>query len=109
MLITVLLEVMKWVLCIFVIYLVVMLTWGIVDIRCENYQMGGHRYPNGPLIDGHKYYFHHYYTWYFLPYRWIEKGIKEDESSFVPSKRPCVGTCCLDEYSITPEAKTGRT
>jgi hypothetical protein len=63
-----------WV-CIFVIYLVVMLTWGIVDIRYENYQMGGHRYPNGPLIDGHRYYFHRYITWYFLPYRWIEKGI----------------------------------
>lgn len=60
---------------VFVVYVVAMLTWGIVDIRCENYQMGGHDYPNGPLADGHKYYFHQYYTWYFLPYRWIEKGI----------------------------------
>lgn len=58
-----------------VVYALVMLAWGIIDIRCENYQLGGHRYPNGPLVDGHKYYFHQYYTWYFLPYRLIEKGI----------------------------------
>lgn len=56
----------------FVVYVAVMLIWGIVDIRFQNYQVGGHRYPNGPLVDGHKYYFHQYYTWYFLPYRWIE-------------------------------------
>jgi hypothetical protein len=49
-----------------------MLTWGIVDIRYENYQMGGQR---GSFIQGHRYYFHSYFTWYFLPYRWIEKGI----------------------------------
>lgn len=60
---------------IFVAYLIVMLSWGIVDIRYENYQMGGHRYPNGPIIDGHKYYFHYYITWYFLPYKLIEKGV----------------------------------
>ena len=63
-----------WV-CIFVIYLLVMLTWGIVDIRYENYQLGCHGKPNGQLIYGHKYYFHGYLTWYFLPYRGIEKGI----------------------------------
>ena len=67
---------------IFVIYLVIMLAWGIVDIRCENYQIGGHRYPHGPLIDGHKYYFHRYFTWYFLPYRWIEKGIDDTTITF---------------------------
>src|SRR3989304_2615039 len=59
--------------CIFVIYVVVMLIWGIIDIRCEHYQVGGHKYPHGPLVDGHKYYFHYYWTWYFLPYRLIEK------------------------------------
>ena len=70
--------------CVFVIYLATMLTWGIIDIRCENYQMGGHSYPNGPLIDGHKYYFHSYYTWPFMPYRWIEKGIDgENEALFL--------------------------
>ncbi len=57
------------------IYITVMLTWGVVDIRYQNYQVGGHNYPNGPLVDGHRYFSHHYYTWYFLPYRWIEKGI----------------------------------
>lgn len=67
---------------IFVIYLVVMLTWGIVDIRYENCQIGGHRYPHGPLIDGHRYYFHIYFTWYFLPYRWIEKGIDDTTITF---------------------------
>lgn len=60
---------------VFAIYATLMLTWGIIDIRSENYQIGGHSYPNGPLIDGHRYYYHSYITWYFLPYRWIEKGI----------------------------------
>ena len=60
---------------ILVVYFVIMLAWGIIDVRYENYQVGGHSYPNGPLVDGHKYYFHQYYTWYFLPYRWIERGI----------------------------------
>lgn len=59
----------------FGIYLTAMVGWGIIDIRNENYQMGGHEYPNGPFIDGHRYYFHAYYTWYFLPYKLIEKGI----------------------------------
>jgi len=57
-------------------FLAVMLTWAAVDIRCEHYQMGGHEYPNGPLVDGHRYYWHSYFTWYFMPYRWIEQGIK---------------------------------
>ena len=56
-------------------YLAVMLTWGIIDIRREHYQMGGHDYPNGPLVDGHTHYWHVYYTWYFIPYRWVEQGI----------------------------------
>lgn len=55
----------------FGIYLAAMLTWGILDIRNENYQYGGHDYPNG-LSDGHRHYTHSYWTWYFLPYRWIE-------------------------------------
>ncbi len=59
----------------FAAYLAVFLTWGIIDIRNENHQVGGHDYPNGPLVDGHKYYWHQYYTWYFIPYRWIERGI----------------------------------
>ena len=67
---------------IFIVYVVVMLTWGIIDIRCEHWQIGGHRYPNGVLVDGHKYYWHHYHTWYFLPYRWIEKGIVEIQEPF---------------------------
>jgi len=61
--------------CVFFGYLAVMLAWGIVDIRQEHYQMGGHRYPNDVLTDGHRYYFHSYFTWYFLPYRWIERGL----------------------------------
>ncbi len=66
---------------VFIAYSVIMLTWGIIDIRCENYQLGGYKYPNGPLVDRHRYYFHQYYTWYFFPYRWIEKGI--DESGII--------------------------
>jgi hypothetical protein len=61
----------------FMAYLAVMLTWGIIDIRHENYQMGGHDYPNGPVADGHRNYWHVYYTWCFLPYWWIEKGIAD--------------------------------
>ena len=53
-------------------FVALMLTWGIVDIRSGHYQIGGHDYPNGPLVDGHRYYWHIYFTWYFLPYRWIE-------------------------------------
>jgi len=56
-------------------YLAAMLAWAVVDIRHEHYQIGGHDYPNGPLVDGHRYYWHVYYTWYFIPYRWIEHGI----------------------------------
>lgn len=55
-------------------YMFVMLVWGIIDIRHEHYQMGGHLYPNGPSVDGHRKYWHVYYTWYFLPYEWIERG-----------------------------------
>ena len=58
-------------------FLSLMLTWAVIDIRHENYQMGGHDYPNGPLVDGHKHYWHIYYTWYFIPYRWIERGIAD--------------------------------
>lgn len=57
-------------------YLVVMLAWAVIEIRNEHYQMGGHDYPNGPLVDGHRYYWHIYYTWYFVPYRWIEREIE---------------------------------
>jgi hypothetical protein len=56
-------------------YLAAMLTWAVIDIRHEHYQMGGHDYPSGPLVDGHRYYWHIYYTWYFIPSRWIEHGI----------------------------------
>ncbi len=56
-------------------YLAAMLAWAIIDIRHEHYQIGGYDYPNGPLVDGHRYYWHGYYTWYFIPYRWIENGI----------------------------------
>lgn len=59
----------------FAAFLAVMFSWGIIDIRLEHYQMGGHDYPNGPLIDGHRHYWHSYWTWYFLPHEWIERGI----------------------------------
>lgn len=72
---------------IFIAYCVIMLMWGIIDIRCENYQVGGHRYPNGPLVDGHRYYFHQYYTWYFLPYRLIEKGIGDQQTIEIDLKK----------------------
>jgi hypothetical protein len=52
-------------------FLAVMLTWGFFDIKAEHYQIGGHDYPHGILEDGHRYYWHLYFTWYFLPYRWI--------------------------------------
>ena len=56
-------------------YLAFFLIWAGIDIRCENHQMGGHDYPNGPIADGHRYYWHSYFTWYFVPYRWIERGV----------------------------------
>ena len=56
----------------FVVYLAIMFSWGVFDIKYENYQIGGHDYPNGPMVDGHKYYWHTYFTWYFLPSRTIE-------------------------------------
>ena len=59
----------------FAAYLALFLAWAVVDIRHENHQMGGHDYPNGPLVDGHRYYWHVYYTWYFIPYRSIERGV----------------------------------
>jgi hypothetical protein len=59
----------------FIGYVALLLTWAVIDIRHEHYQIGGHDYPNGVLIDGHRYYWHFYYTWYFIPYRWIEHGI----------------------------------
>jgi hypothetical protein len=62
----------------FAVYVATMLTWAAIDIRHEHYQMGGHDYPNGPLVDGHRYYWHVYYTWYFIPYRWIEHGINNN-------------------------------
>jgi hypothetical protein len=73
--------------CVFAGYLVIFFTWGIIDIRNENYQMGGHAYPNDPLIDGHRYYFHDYFTWYFLPYRCIEQGIPDypDDKAYLPT------------------------
>ncbi len=52
-------------------YIAFMMLWGFVDVRHENYQTGGHDYPNGVLIDGHRHYWHLYFTWYFLPYEWI--------------------------------------
>jgi hypothetical protein len=55
----------------FAIFVTIMLAWGILDIRNENYQIGGHDYPSGVLQGGHSHYYHGYFTWYFLPYRWI--------------------------------------
>jgi hypothetical protein len=52
-------------------YMALMLTWGVLDIKAEHYQVGGHDYPHGAIEDGHRYYWHLYFTWYFLPYRWI--------------------------------------
>ncbi len=48
----------------FVLYLAVMLAWGVVDIRYRNWQIGGHCYP------------HVYATWWFMPYRWIEEAVE---------------------------------
>lgn len=56
-------------------YLSAMLVWGSVDVRSGNYQVGGHDYPNGPLADGHSQYWHFYVTWYFFPYKLIERQI----------------------------------
>jgi len=71
-------------------YLATMLTWAAIDIRHEHYQMGGHDYPNGPLVDGHRYYWHAYYTWYFIPYRWIEHEIEDSPPK--DGKRSAEGT-----------------
>jgi hypothetical protein len=56
----------------FLCYVAVFLAWGIIDIRYQHYQMGGHTYPHSVYEDGHKYYSHSYFTWYFMPYRLIE-------------------------------------
>lgn len=56
-------------------YVAVFLAWAVIDVRYENHQNGGHDYPNGPIVDGHRYYWHSYFTWYFIPYRWIERGM----------------------------------
>jgi hypothetical protein len=61
----------KVVLATFFVFVTVMLAWGFTDIRHENYQIGGHDYPNGILVDGHRYYWHLYFTWYWLPYKSI--------------------------------------
>lgn len=58
-------------------YLSVMLIWATIDIRHQHYQMGGHGTSSGSAADGHGDYWHVYYTWYFIPYRWIEQGIKD--------------------------------
>lgn len=50
-------------------YWLIMLGWGVIDIRHYNYQIGGH-YSRAPE-DGPGY-FHAYFTWYFLPYYVIE-------------------------------------
>jgi hypothetical protein len=50
-----------------VCYWLVMLTWGVIDIRYYNHQIGGHGAPGGHLESSHD-----YFTWYFLPYRFIE-------------------------------------
>ena len=47
----------------FVTYVVSFVLWGVTDIQHQNWQARG-------MLD--KQYWHAYYTWYFLPYRWIE-------------------------------------
>ena len=59
----------------FLIYLSGMLVWGAIDVRCEHYQVGGHRHSGLPDEVAHRGYWHLYFTWCLLPYRWIEKGI----------------------------------
>lgn len=56
----------------FAVFVAVMLAWGVLDVRNEHYQVNGHDYPNGVLVDGHRHYWHLYFTWYFLPYRAIQ-------------------------------------
>jgi len=51
-------------------YWLIMLGWGVIDIRQYNYQIGGHYH--GSSAEGHPGYFHQYFTWYFLPYYSIE-------------------------------------
>ena len=63
----------------FVTYLVAMLAWGIADIRAENYQLGGHEFPDNIQEGDHAHYFHAYYTWYFLPYKLIENGVAAND------------------------------
>ena len=54
----------RWV-PVFTAYVVVMLAWGIADIRCGNWQISGMR------ADGNGGCLHSYFTWYFLPQGWI--------------------------------------
>lgn len=57
----------------FALYLCVMVTWGVIDLHYERYQIGGHYGPGGDGGGLHRHYFHDYWTWYFLPYHWIER------------------------------------
>ena len=50
-------------------YLAFMLTWGVIDVRHEHCQMSG---DEGI---GHVSYWHTYFTWYFIPYTWIEPKV----------------------------------
>jgi hypothetical protein len=61
-------------LIVFICYAVVFLAWAVIDIRNQNYQMSVH-YKHPPLASGERceYYSHNYFTWYFMPYRAIER------------------------------------
>jgi len=46
-------------------YLAVLITWATIDVRHRNFQTCREDFSQGES-------WHFYYTWYFMPYRWIE-------------------------------------
>ncbi|HEY4761331.1 MAG TPA: hypothetical protein VIH42_12180, partial [Thermoguttaceae bacterium] len=56
----------------FTAYLAAMLIWGVIDVRYEHYQMSYKEKIGHTSLDDNWQHVHGYFTWWFLPYSWIE-------------------------------------
>lgn len=52
-------------------YWLIMLSWGFLDVMHRQYQLGVHYH--GATPPGHRGYSHYYFTWWFIPYYWVEQ------------------------------------
>ena len=66
----------------FALYFTVMLIWGVIDVRHENYQMSYFQKKEQTLAEDQWQYVHCYFTWWFLPYRCIEVPTKRTPDSW---------------------------